>query len=145
MAHHGTSSIDVDATAEELMAIVADLESYPDWLPDVKAVEVLESDSDGRPTAAAMTVDVTVREVSYTLEYEYDGLERMSWVSRPGGDVKHIEGSYTFEINDDGGTTVVYDLAIDPGFPVPGFLLKRAAKAITSAALDGLKARAEEA
>jgi ribosome-associated toxin RatA of RatAB toxin-antitoxin module len=145
MAHHGTSSIDVDATAEELMAIVSDLDSYPDWLQDVKAVEVLEQDSEGRATVAAMTVDVTVREVSYTLEYEYDGVERMSWVSRPGGDVKHIEGSYTFEINDDGGTTVVYDLAIDPGFPVPGFLLKRAAKAITSAALEGLKARAEEA
>ena len=36
MAHHGTSQIDVDATAEELMAIVADIDSYPDWLPDVK-------------------------------------------------------------------------------------------------------------
>jgi hypothetical protein len=59
--------------------------------------------------------------------------------------VKSIEGSYLFEINDAGGTTVTYDLAIDPGFPVPGFLLKRAAKHITSAALDGLKARAEEA
>lgn len=144
MAHHGTSSIDVDATAEELFAIVTDLEAYPDWLPDVKAVEVLERDADGRPLASTMTVDVTIREVTYTLDYEYDGVERMAWTSRPGGDVKSIDGSYTFEISDDGGTTVVYDLAIDPGFPVPGFLLKRAAKHITAAALDGLKARAEE-
>lgn len=144
MAHHGTSSIDIDATAEELMAIVTDLEAYPDWLPDVKAVEVLERDAEGRPIAATMTVDVTIREVTYTLDYEYDGFERMSWTSRPGGDVKLIDGSYTFEINDAGGTNVVYDLAIDPGFPVPGFLLKRAAKHITSAALDGLRARAEE-
>lgn len=144
MAHHGTSSIDVDATQAELMAIVTDLEAYPDWLPDVKHVEVLGHDAEGRPTASTMTVDVTIREVTYTLDYEYDGDERMSWTSRPGGDVKSIEGSYTFEINDAGGTTVVYDLAIDPGFPVPGFLLKRAAKQITGAALDGLKARAEE-
>jgi ribosome-associated toxin RatA of RatAB toxin-antitoxin module len=144
MAHHGTSTIDVDATTEELMAIVCDLDSYPDWVSDVKGVEILETDDSGRPTAATMTVDVTIREVTYTLDYEYDGDERMSWTSRPGGDVKHIEGSYTFEINDDGGTTVTYDLAIDPGFPVPGFLLKRAAKHITAAALDGLKARAED-
>lgn len=144
MAHHGTSSIDVDATQEELMAIVTDLESYPEWLPDVKRVEVLGHDDQGRPTASTMTVDVTIREVTYTLDYEYDGDERMSWTSRPGGDVKSIEGSYSFEINDAGGTTVVYDLAIDPGFPVPGFLLKRAAKQITGAALHGLKARAEE-
>jgi ribosome-associated toxin RatA of RatAB toxin-antitoxin module len=145
MAHHGTSQIDVDATAEDLMAIAADLEAYPDWLPDVKRVEVLGHDDEGRPTASEMTVDVTIKEVTYTLDYEYDGVERMSWTSRPGGDVKSIEGSYLFEINDAGGTTVTYDLAIDPGFPVPGFLLKRAAKHITSAALDGLKARAEEA
>lgn len=144
MAHHGTSSIDVDATAEELMAIVTDIESYPDWLPDVKQVDVHGRDEEGRPTSSTMTVDVTVRQVTYTLDYEYDGFERMSWTSRPGGDVKSIEGSYLFEINDEGGTTVTYDLAIDPGFPVPGFMLKRAAKHITSAALDGLKARAEE-
>lgn len=144
MAHHGTSSIDVDATADELMAIVTDLEAYPDWLPDVKSVEVLSTDSKGRPTASTMTVDVTIKEVTYTLDYAYEGDERMSWQSRPGGDVKSIEGSYVFEINDEGGTTVTYDLAIDPGFPVPGFLLKRAAKHITTAALHGLKARAEE-
>ena len=143
MAHHGTSSIDVDATCDELMAIACDLESYPDWVGDVKHVEVHETDADGRPLSATMRVDVTIREVTYTLDYEYDGDERMAWTSRPGGDVKHIEGSYTFEINDEGGTTVTYDLAIDPGFPVPGFLLKRAAKHITSTALDGLKARAE--
>jgi uncharacterized membrane protein len=145
MAHHGTSTIDVDATAEELMAIAMDLEAYPDWLSDVKHVEVLGRDGEGRPTASEMRVDVTIKEVTYILDYEYIGVEQMSWTSRPGGDVKSIVGSYVFEINDDGGTTVTYDLAIDPGFPVPGFLLKRAAKHITSAALDGLKARAEEA
>jgi ribosome-associated toxin RatA of RatAB toxin-antitoxin module len=144
MAHHGTSSIDVDATTAELMAIVCDVEAYPDWLSDVKEVEVLERDAEGRPTASTMTVDVTIKTVTYTLDYEYDGDERMSWTSRPGGDVKLIEGSYEFSISDDGGTHVLYDLAIDPGFPVPGFLLKRAAKHITTAALNGLKARAEE-
>lgn len=144
MAHHGTSTIDIDASGHELMSIVSDLEAYPDWLPDVKSVEVPDRDADGRPLAATMTVDVTIREVTYTLDYEYDGLDRVAWTSRPGGDVRLIEGSYSFEMNDAGGTTVTYDLAIDPGFPVPGFLLKRALKHITSAALDGLKARAEE-
>lgn len=143
MAHHGTSTIDVDATAEELFEIVTDLERFPEWLTDVKDVEVLGHDADGRPTASTMRVDVTIKEVSYTLDYEYDYPHSVSWRSRPGGDVKLIEGSYTFEINDEGGTTVVYDLSIDPGFPVPGFMLKRAAKHITKAALGGLKQRAE--
>lgn len=144
MAHHGTSSIDVDATAEELFDIVTDVDAFPEWLSDVKEVEILETDADGRPAAARMRVDVTLREVEYVLEYEYDHPHSVSWTSRPGGDVKSIEGSYTFEITDEGATNVTYDLAIDPGFPVPGFLLKRAAKHITAAALGGLKARAEE-
>lgn len=143
MSHHGTSSIDIDASAAELMAIVSDVESYPEWLKDVKAVEVLGTDEQGRPTASRMTVDVTIKEVTYELDYAYDGDERMEWTSRPGGDVKSIEGSYQFELNDEGGTTVTYDLAIDPGFRVPGFMLKKAAKHITSVALEGLKARAE--
>ena len=144
MAHHGTSTIEVDATAAELFEIVADVEAYPEWLTDVKAVNVHERDGEGRPLSATMTVDVTIREVTYTLDYEYVVGERMTWTSRPGGDVRSIEGSYDFEINDAGGTTVTYDLAIDPGFPVPGFLLKRATKHITGQALDGLRRRAEE-
>jgi ribosome-associated toxin RatA of RatAB toxin-antitoxin module len=143
MSHHGTSTIDVDATAEELFEIVTDLDAFPEWLSDVKEVEILETDDEGRPLASRMTVDVTIREVTYVLEYEYDYPNTVSWTSRPGGDVKSIEGSYQFEINDEGGTTVTYELAIDPGFPVPGFLLKRAAKHITGAALGGLKERAE--
>lgn len=145
MAHHGKSTIDVDATAEELFAIVADLEHYPEWLTDVRRVEVLETDEAGYPVASEMVVDVKIREVRYVLEYDWEHPDRVSWTSRPGGDVKLIEGSYTFAINDDGTTRVVYELAIDPGFPVPGFMVKRAATHITSQALDGLKARAEEA
>lgn len=144
MAHSGTSTIDIDASAEELFAIVTDLEAFPEWIPDVKEVEVLGYGDDGYPTASTMRVDVSIREVVYTLDYEYDHPHRVAWTSRPGGDVKLIEGSYEFEVNDDGGTTVTYSLAMDPGFPVPGFLLKRAAKHVTAQALTGLKARAED-
>jgi len=143
MAHHGKSSIEVDATAEDLFAIVADLDSYPEWLTDIKEVEVLETGADGYPLAAEMVVDVKIREVRYILEYDWNHPDSVSWTSRPGGDVKLIEGSYTFDITDDGATSVVYELAIDPGFPVPGFMVKRAANHITAQALDGLKARAE--
>ena len=145
MAHHGISTIDVDASAEELFAIVTDVESFPEWLTDIKEVEVLGVDGDGYPTASKMRVDVTLKEVTYELEYEYDYPTRVAWTSRPGGDVKLIEGSYEFAENDEDGTTVTYTLAMDPGFPVPGFLLKRAAKHITAQALSGLKTRAEEA
>jgi len=135
--------IDVDATPEDLFAIVTDLEAFPDWLSDVKEVEVLERDEDGYIIASRMTVDVTIKVVSYVLDYEFEYPDKVTWTSRPGGDIKQIDGSYEFAENADGSTLITYNLEIDPGFPVPGFLLKRAAKHITKQALDGLKARAE--
>lgn len=145
MAYSGTSTIDVDASVEELFAIVTDLEAFPEWLTDIREVEVLGRTKAGLPTASRMRVDVSIREVEYVLDYTYDEPNQVAWTSRAGGDIKSIIGSYTFDVNDDGGTTVVYELEMDPGFPVPGFLLKRANKHITSAALSGLKARAEGA
>ena len=145
MAYSGTSEIDVDASQEELFDIVTDLDAFPEWLKDVREVEILGRDKAGLPTASRMRVDASIRELEYVLEYTYDAPNRVAWTSRPGGDVKSIIGSYTFEVNDDGSTRVVYELEMEPGFPVPGFLLKRATKHITSAALSGLKARAEGA
>ena len=143
MAHEAVSTIDIDATAEELFAIATDVEAFPEWLTDIKEAEVLETDDDGLPVAARMRVDVKLREVEYVLEYELDAPHRVAWTNRPGGDIRLIAGSYLFEVNDEGGTTVTYELEMDPGFPVPGMLMRRATKHIIDQALRGLKAHAE--
>jgi ribosome-associated toxin RatA of RatAB toxin-antitoxin module len=142
MAEHGTASIDIAASPEELFAIVTDLESYPDWVEGMKAVEVHDVNDEGFATRATMTVDVKIRTITYTLVYEYEYPEVMSWTSEPGGDVRSIEGSYRFD-GDEDATTVTYELAIDPGFPVPGFMIRQAQKSIMGSALDGLKSQAE--
>lgn len=142
MAEQGTATIEVDASPEELFAIVTDLESYPEWVEGVKAVEIHGTDEAGLPTSSTMTVDVKVRTVTYTLTYEYEYPNVVSWTSEEGGDVRLVEGSYRFDEGDD-ATLVTYDLSIDPGFPVPGFMIRQAQKAIMKAALDGLKRQAE--
>ena len=40
-------------------------------------------------------------------------------------------------------TEVTYEMAIDPGFPVPGFLKRQAEKQIVKGALEDLKKRVE--
>lgn len=140
----GTQTIEIDASPEELFAIVTDLESYPDWVDGMKHVDVLGVDDNDLPLRSTMTLDVTIRTVTYTLSYEYDYPASVAWTSEEGGDVKRIDGSYTFEqAADDEPTTVTYELTIDPGFPVPGFMIRKAQKAIMNAALKGLKAQAE--
>ena len=142
MAEKVKDSIDINATAEEIFEVVTDFETYPDWNANIQAVEVKETDDEGYATKVWYKIDAKVRTVTYTLEYDYsDAPEAFSWTLLDG-DVKQLDGSYRFDEFDD-VTEVTYELAIDPGFPMPGFLKKQAEKQIMKGALEDLKKRVE--
>lgn len=142
MAEKVKDSIDVSASAEDLFGIATDFASYPDWNPNIKETRIEETDEEGLPTKVWFRVDAKIRVLSYTLDYDYSAApESFSW-RLAEGDVKALEGSYTFDEFDD-VTEVRYELMIDPGFPVPGFLKKQAEKQIVRSALQDLKKRAE--
>lgn len=140
MAQSGTESIEIAATPQKILEVVSDVDSYPDWMPAFKLARILEKDEQGRPTRAEFEVDARLKVVDYTLEYAYpqDGIE---WKS-VGGSVKQIDGAYSLQPKGD-NTLVTYRYAIDPGFSVPGFLLKQGVKLMVSTALNDLKKRAE--
>jgi hypothetical protein len=103
---------------------------------------VRERDGDGRGTQVWMKVDAKVRTVTYTLGYDYSNVpDSVSW-DLIDGDVKELSGSYAFDEFDD-VTEVTYETAIDPGFPVPGFLKRQAERQIVKGALEDLKKRVE--
>jgi uncharacterized membrane protein len=133
------------APPEDLFAVAADLESYPEWADGVKEVEVLEIDGAGRAAAARFVVEAMVREIEYVLEYTYDPPTSIKWSARPGGDIEAMEGSYTFTAREGDTTEVVYALAVKPSFKVPGFLRSQAERHIVTTALRSLRRRAESA
>lgn len=142
MAEKVSDTIDIEATTEEIFDVAVDLESYPEWNANIKEVEVVEWDDDERPSKAWFKVDAKIRTVAYTLAYDFSAApDSFSW-KLVDGDVKALEGSYSFEEFDD-VTEVTYEMAIDPGFPVPGFLKKQAERQIVKGALDDLKKRVE--
>lgn len=142
MAEKVKDSIDVSASAEELFEIATDFETYPDWSPNIKETRIEATGEEGLPTKVWFKVDAKIKVLAYTLDYDYSQApESFSWTLAEG-DVKALEGSYTFDEFDD-VTEVRYELMIDPGFPVPGFLKKQAEKQIVRSALQDLKKRAE--
>lgn len=144
MAMEGTvQTIEVSADPQHVFEIALDLESYPEWVTQVKQVDVLEEDEYGRPIRVEFVADAMIKEINYTLMYRYDLDNGFSWEAEPGNDIKAMEGSYRFEQIEDGQTEVVYALRVDPAFTVPGFLRRQAEKQIVSSALRGLKKRAE--
>ncbi|MFN2587959.1 MAG: SRPBCC family protein [Actinomycetota bacterium] len=142
MAESVKDSIDVKARAEDVFGVATDFEAYPEWNANIKQVEVKETDSEGRGTRVWYEIDAKVKVVSYTLGYDYSDAPRsFSW-DLVDGDVKELRGSYTFDEFDD-VTEVVYETAVDPGFPIPKLLKRQAQRAIVRGALEDLKKRVE--
>ncbi len=142
MAERVKDSIDIAAPAEQVFEVAADIETYPEWSPNIKQVEVSERDNEGRPLVVWFEVDAKIKVLRYTLRYDYSRApESFSW-SLVEGDVRSLDGSYTF---DDFGdvTEVTYEIAIEPGFPVPGMLKRQAERQIVKGALDDLKRQVE--
>ncbi|HSJ29009.1 MAG TPA: SRPBCC family protein [Acidimicrobiia bacterium] len=141
MAEGTVQSIEVDAEPAACFAVAADVAAYPDWATGVRSTEVLETDSQGRPSRASMVIDGMVKEISYTLTYTYDEPHSMSWTAEPGPDLKALDGSYTFKDLGDGRTQIVYALRAEPAFTIPGFLRRQVEKQIVGTALRGLRER----
>lgn len=142
MADSVKDSIDVNAPATDVFEVATDFAAYPEWNANIKKVEVKETDSGGRGTKVWYQIDAKVKVVSYTLGYDYSDAPRsFSW-DLLDGDVKELSGSYTFDEFGD-VTEVVYETAVDPGFPVPKLLKRQAQRAIVRGALEDLKRRVE--
>jgi ribosome-associated toxin RatA of RatAB toxin-antitoxin module len=131
----------IDATPETILAVITDMEAYPEWAEGVREAEVLDTDGEGRPLRTRYEVDAKVVEVSYTLAYTY-GEGRVEWTLVEGETLKQLDGSYVLAPSD-GATDVTYTIEADVDIPLPGFMKKRAAKQILDQGLEGLKQRAE--
>ncbi|MGH8913718.1 MAG: SRPBCC family protein [Acidimicrobiia bacterium] len=134
-------TLEIDAPAEALYDVAADIGSYPEWANGVKRVEVLATTADGKVERARFVVDVFIKEIEYVLRYTHDRPHALSWVAEDESkDVRMLEGSYVFNPID-GATEVIYALSVEPNFIIPGYLRRQAEKQIVTTALRGLRKR----
>jgi ribosome-associated toxin RatA of RatAB toxin-antitoxin module len=143
MADATTSSIDIAAPPEQVMAVIADFAAYPEWADQVKTVEIVEPGEGDRPRQVRFTMDAGPIKDTYTLDYIWapDG-RSVSWTLVKGQMQRAQDGSYV--LFDDGGTTTVtYSLSVDLSIPMIGMLRRKAEKVIIDTALKGLKRRVE--
>ncbi len=131
----------IAASPETILAVITDVESYPEWAEGVQAVEVIERDASDRPAKARFEVDAKVVEVAYTITYTYTD-RSVAWTLVEGETISQLDGSYTLAPSGS-ETDVTYALEADVDIPLPGFMKKRAAKQILDQGLKGLKKRAE--
>jgi ribosome-associated toxin RatA of RatAB toxin-antitoxin module len=143
MPEHAEGTTEVDASAAEVMAVIADFDAYPDWVGNLEDVQVLARDRHGRGTRVAFRLRTPVLTAAYTLAYHYAPRdEGVSW-RYVEGTLQDLTGSYTLEATGDGATRVTYRLDVELGMPLPGLVKRQAAKQIVRSALSDLKRRVE--
>jgi len=141
MPEQTTSSIDINAAPEQVMAVIVDFEDYPSWVQGMKQVEVVQRDAEGRAEQVHFDLDAGVKD-SYTLAYDYAGSHTLRWHLVEGKLMRSMDGTYELAASG-AGTHVIYRLAVDLAIPMIGMLRRKAEKVIIDTALKGLKKRVE--
>lgn len=143
MAEQTSSSITIDAPPADVMAVIADFESYPQWAKGVQVAEVTEPGAAGRAEQVHFALDVSPIKDEYTLAYDWHGDREVTWSLVEGNMLKMLDGAYTLEDLGNGSTEVTYRLALDVSIPLIGMLKRKGEKILIDTALKGLKKRVE--
>ena len=143
MAEQTSSSIVVDAPPADVMAVIADFESYPEWAKGVQKAEVVEPGAGNRADQVYFALDVSPIKDEYTLAYDWDGDREVTWTLVEGNMLRALDGAYTLVERGDGSTEVTYRLALDVSIPLIGMLKRKGEKILIDTALKGLKQRVE--
>ncbi len=142
MADVASSTITIAAPPEQVLAVIADIDSYPEWTGQIKSAQVVETGADGKPRQARFVMDAGVLKDEYVLEYDWND-SGVSWELVGKSAVqKSQKGWYALAPQGD-GTEVTYHLAVDISMPMLGMFKRKAEKMIMDSALKELKKRVE--
>lgn len=143
MTDRVTEHTKIAAPPEIVRAVLLDFPAYPEWAKEIKAVEVMEADDQGRGLDVHYRVAGMGRSVSYTLHYDYSDPARVAWKLTSGNVTRKLDGHYELTESADGGTDIAYELEAELKLPLPNFVKNRAQGRIMHTALVDLKTRAE--
>ena len=117
---HAEGSVIIEAPLEDVMEVIEDYESYPEWLRDVKEAKILESDGEGRGLRVEYRAAALGKSIRYVLAYDYSAAPgSFSWQFVEGDMLRRLDGSYTFESEGPALTRVQYDLSVELAMPLP--------------------------
>jgi ribosome-associated toxin RatA of RatAB toxin-antitoxin module len=147
VADQASQRLTIAASPQQLYDVVTDFDRYTDWIRDLKAVEVISRDDEGRALEVRYRAAAMGRSTSYTLQYDYgEAPGVLSWKLVEGDIMRRLDGAYEFlSVPDDPDRTdVVYHLTVELVVPLPGFVKRRAESKIMHNALRELKAHVEQ-
>ena len=139
MAISDSREVVIEASSDEILDVIADVESSPQWSPAQQNVQIVDTDDQGRPHQVKMKVKSAGITDECVVEYTWaDTSFRGRWSVRQ----RRSDRTRATRSPRRGTTTSVkFDLTVDPKIPVPGFVMRRAIKGAMNDATDGLRKR----
>lgn len=135
------ASVVIHAAPAQVMAVIADVERYPEWVSEIRRVEIIEADAYGLPRVVRFVLDAGIVADDYALAYTWAD-DDVSWHLVRGKSIKAMDGGYRLRPHD-GGTQVEYELSIALGMPLLNAFKRKAESVVIGTALNALKARVE--
>src|ERR1700739_2650625 len=139
MAITDSREVVIEATPDEIMDVLFDLESLTQWSSFNKKVEILARDKEVHPSKSRQAVKIVGVTDEQVLDYSVHD-DGVSWTLVSAKQQRAQEGHYTLTPEGD-STRVRFELTVQPSMPVPGLLVKRGAKGLMETATDGLRKR----
>ena len=138
-----SKTVEVAASAESIMGIVADFENYPLWNEEIKGCWVLARYDDGRPSQLRLDMVVQGQAGTYIAAVYYPGDNQIYTMLQQGAFFSKQEQK--FSVVPTGGTSLLtVDLEVETTLPIPKQMVKKAVSDTLDYLADNLKARAEQ-
>lgn len=138
-----SKTVEVEASAEAIMAIVADFEQYPLWNKEIKGCWILARYDDGRPSQLRLDVEIQGQSGTFITAVYYPGPDQIYTVLQQGDHLDKQEQK--FSVVPIGPTSLLtVDLEVETKLAIPKPMVKKAIGDTLDYLADNLKARAEQ-
>jgi ribosome-associated toxin RatA of RatAB toxin-antitoxin module len=138
-----SKTLEVAATPETIMSIVADFEAYPLWNEEVKGCWVLARYDDGRPSQLRMDIAVQGMDGTYICAVYYPSAAEIYTVLQQGD--LFAKQQQNFSVVGMGTTSLLtVDLDVETKLAVPKAMVKKVVNDALEYLADNLKRRAEQ-
>ena len=138
-----SKTVEVAATPETIMSIVADFESYPQWNDEIKGCWVLARYDDGRPSQLRLDVEIQGQFGTYICAVYYPGPAQIYTMLQQGDFFsKQLQ---TFSVVGMGASSLLtVDLDVETKMAIPKVMVKKVTNELLDYLADNLKKRAEQ-
>ena len=117
----------IEASPEEVLDVIADVESSPKYMSSQQSAEIVDTDDDGRPRQVRMKIKSAGISDDILVEYTFAD-DVVSWSLVSARQLKRQDGKYTLTPEGD-KTRVKFELTVDLSVPCPDSSSSRRSKA----------------